>query len=106
LKNIIKTHGSVVSLIKPQFEAGRENVGKHGIVRDRKVHEEVLKNVLAMANAEGFNVKGLDFSPIKGGEGNIEFLAWLERSDTDQGVIEENVDTQKVIDSAYSNLNS
>jgi 23S rRNA (cytidine1920-2'-O)/16S rRNA (cytidine1409-2'-O)-methyltransferase len=59
-----------------------------------------------MANAEGFNVKGLDFSPIKGGEGNIEFLAWLERSDTDQGVIEENVDTQKVIDSAYSNLNS
>ncbi|MCH3989084.1 TlyA family RNA methyltransferase [Pediococcus pentosaceus] len=106
LKNIIKTYGSVVSLIKPQFEAGRENVGKHGIVRDRKVHEEVLKNVLAMANAEGFNVKGLDFSPIKGGEGNIEFLAWLERSDTDQGVIEENVDTQKVIDSAYSNLNS
>lgn len=106
LKNIIKMHGSVVSLIKPQFEAGRENVGKHGIVRDRKVHEEVLKNVLAMANAEGFNVKGLDFSPIKGGEGNIEFLAWLERSDTDQGVIEENVDTQKVIDSAYSNLNS
>lgn len=105
LKNIIKTRGSVVSLIKPQFEAGRENVGKHGIVRDRKVHEEVLKNVLAMANAEGFNVKGLDFSPIKGGEGNIEFLAWLERSDTDQGVIEENVDTQKVIDSAYSNLN-
>ena len=106
LKNIIKTYGSVVSLIKPQFEAGRENVGKHGIVRDCKVHEEVLKNVLAMANAEGFNVKGLDFSPIKGGEGNIEFLAWLERSDTDQGVIEENVDTQKVIDSAYSNLNS
>jgi 23S rRNA (cytidine1920-2'-O)/16S rRNA (cytidine1409-2'-O)-methyltransferase len=106
LKNIIKTNGYVVSLIKPQFEAGRENVGKHGIVRDRKVHEAVLENVLAMANEEGFNVKGLDFSPIKGGEGNIEFLAWLERADSEQGVIDANANIQKVIDSAYDNLNS
>lgn len=106
LKNIIKTGGSVISLIKPQFEAGRENVGKHGIVRDRKVHEEVLKNVLSMANEEGFDVEGLDYSPIKGGEGNIEFLAWLKRADTDHGQMEKSVNIDQVINDAYSNLNS
>lgn len=106
LKNIIKVGGSVVSLIKPQFEAGRENVGKHGIVRNRQVHEEVLNNVLKMANEEGFNVKGLDFSPIKGGEGNIEFLAWLQRADTEKGIIDSSVSIDQVVDSAYSNLNS
>lgn len=106
LKQILKTGGSVVSLIKPQFEAGRENVGKHGIVRDRKVHEEVLKNVLTMANAEGFDVLGLDYSPIKGGEGNIEFLAWLSSTDAELGSISSKVNINEVIDRAYSNLNS
>ena len=106
LKQILKTGGSVVSLIKPQFEAGREKVGKHGIVRDRKVHEEVLKNVLTMANAEGFDVLGLDYSPIKGGEGNIEFLAWLSSADAELGSISSKVNINEVIDRAYSNLNS
>ena len=106
LKQILKTGGSVVSLIKPQFEAGREKVGKHGIVRDRKVHEEVLKNVLTMANAEGFDVLGLDYSPIKGGEGNIEFLAWLSSTDAELGSISSKVNINEVIDRAYSNLNS
>ncbi len=93
-------------MIKPQFEAGREKVGKHGIVRDRKVHEEVLKNVLTMANAEGFDVLGLDYSPIKGGEGNIEFLAWLSSTDAELGSISSKVNINEVIDRAYSNLNS
>ena len=106
LKQILKTGGSVVSLIKPQFEAGREKVGKHGIVRNRKVHEEVLKNVLTMANAEGFDVLGLDYSPIKGGEGNIEFLAWLSSTDAELGSISSKVNINEVIERAYSNLNS
>ena len=106
LKKIIKEKGYVVSLIKPQFEAGRENVGKHGIVRSREVHEDVLRKTLAMAAQSGFNVLGLDYSPIKGGEGNIEFLAWLESSDKDEGVISPYIHINQVLDSAYDNLNA
>lgn len=74
---ILKPEGFVVALIKPQFEAGRENVGKKGVVRDAAVHESVIKNVIAFAKSEGFGVAGLDFSPIKGPEGNIEYLLHL-----------------------------
>ena len=74
---ILKPEGFVVALIKPQFEAGRENVGKKGVVRDAAVHESVIKNVIAFAKGEGFGVAGLDFSPIKGPEGNIEYLLHL-----------------------------
>lgn len=74
---ILKPEGFVVALIKPQFEAGRENVGKKGVVRDAKVHQEVINNVIAFAKAEGFGIAGLDFSPIKGPEGNIEYLLHL-----------------------------
>lgn len=74
---ILKPEGFVVALIKPQFEASRENVGKKGVVRDAAVHESVIKNVIAFAKGEGFGVAGLDFSPIKGPEGNIEYLLHL-----------------------------
>lgn len=74
---ILKPEGFVIALIKPQFEAGRENVGKKGVVRDAAVHESVIKNVIAFAKGEGFGVAGLDFSPIKGPEGNIEYLLHL-----------------------------
>lgn len=74
---ILKPNGFVIALIKPQFEAGKENVGKKGVVRDAKVHEAVIKNVIAFAKGEGFGVAGLDFSPIKGPEGNIEYLLHL-----------------------------
>lgn len=67
----------VVCLVKPQFEAGRENIGKHGIVKNPKVHKEVIKRVVACARENGFSVMGLDYSPIKGGDGNIEYLLWL-----------------------------
>ncbi|MEW9699123.1 TlyA family RNA methyltransferase [Paenibacillus sp. SI8] len=76
LKEILKDRGSVVALIKPQFEAGREKVGKSGVVRDPGVHEEVLTAVLTFAEELGFALKGLTYSPITGGEGNIEFLAY------------------------------
>jgi 23S rRNA (cytidine1920-2'-O)/16S rRNA (cytidine1409-2'-O)-methyltransferase len=75
LKMILKPEGTVISLIKPQFEAGREKVGKSGVVREASTHKEVLTNVLTTAANQGFKLKGLTFSPITGGEGNIEFLA-------------------------------
>ncbi|MBQ3114372.1 MAG: TlyA family RNA methyltransferase [Phascolarctobacterium sp.] len=80
---ILKPEGFVVALIKPQFEAGKENVGKKGVVRDAKVHEDVIKNVISFAKGEGFGIAGLDFSPIKGPEGNIEYLLHLTKGDDD-----------------------
>ncbi|WP_035426691.1 MULTISPECIES: TlyA family RNA methyltransferase [Sediminibacillus] len=77
LANLIKNKGEIVALIKPQFEAGREQVGRKGIVRDAAVHRQVLRDILSFAVAEGFSVKGLTFSPITGGDGNIEFLAYF-----------------------------
>ena len=74
---ILKDDGQVLSLIKPQFEAGREHVGKKGVVKDENVHKQVLENVLGQAEDIGFQVLGLDYSPIRGPEGNIEYLAWL-----------------------------
>ena len=69
----------MVCLIKPQFEAGRDKVGKKGVVRDRSVHEEVVENVTAMAAGLGFDILGLDFSPIRGPEGNIEYLMYIKK---------------------------
>lgn len=69
----------MVCLIKPQFEAGRDKVGKKGVVRDRSVHIEVVRRIVDYADMIGFSVKGLTYSPIKGPEGNIEYLMWLEK---------------------------
>ncbi|WP_155286704.1 TlyA family RNA methyltransferase [Lacticaseibacillus zhaodongensis] len=80
LRPILKPDGDAVVLIKPQFEAGPENVGKHGIVRDPAVHRAVLESITTFAVEAGYSVLGLDFSPIKGGEGNIEFLAHLRNT--------------------------
>lgn len=74
VKNLLVPEGEVVCLIKPQFEAGREKVGKKGVVRDRKVHKEVIELVLDYAQSIGFVPLNLDFSPVKGPEGNIEYL--------------------------------
>jgi 23S rRNA (cytidine1920-2'-O)/16S rRNA (cytidine1409-2'-O)-methyltransferase len=77
LKQILGEEGSVVALIKPQFEAGREKVGKSGVVRDPDVHLEVVRSIVGFAEEIGFHLYGLTYSPIRGGEGNIEFLAYL-----------------------------
>lgn len=74
---LLREGGQAVCLIKPQFEAGREKVGKKGVVRDRKVHVEVIESVSDCVQAIGFTIMGLDYSPIKGPEGNIEYLIWL-----------------------------
>ena len=77
VKACLKEDGQVVCLIKPQFEAGREKVGKKGVVRDRQVHEDVIKQIMDFALALGFSLLHLDYSPIKGPEGNIEYLLHL-----------------------------
>ena len=77
LRALLKPEGQAVCLVKPQFEAGREKVGKKGVVRDPRVHLEVVERFLADAGDAGFSVKGMTFSPIKGPEGNIEYLAHL-----------------------------
>lgn len=80
--DLLNEEGQLIALIKPQFEAGRENVGKKGVVRDKKVHAEVIENVLHTAQEIGFVIGGVDFSPIKGPEGNIEYLLWAGKNIT------------------------
>lgn len=77
---LLKEGGEMVCLIKPQFEAGREKVGKKGVVREPEIHEEVITAVIPFARQTGFSVKGLTFSPVKGPEGNIEYLVFLQKT--------------------------
>lgn len=93
VKNLLISDGEVVCLIKPQFEAGREKVGKKGVVRDRKVHKEVIEMVLEYALSIGFVPIHLDFSPVKGPEGNIEYLLHLKN-----GGDKEEVNWETIID--------
>ena len=100
---ILSDVGEVVALIKPQFEAGRDKVGKKGVVRDKKIHEEVLNYVLTCAQNLHFKIFGLDFSPIKGPEGNIEYLTFLSKNfDVDAINLDEKINA--VIDAAHSIL--
>ena len=78
-RNLLKDGGQMVCLIKPQFEAGREKVGKKGVVREPEIHEEVVHKILDFADLVGFHILNLEFSPIKGPEGNIEYLVYLEK---------------------------
>ena len=99
----IKEGGSVVALIKPQFEAGREKVGKHGIVHDPKTHLEVVQDIMAFSASVGYDVCELDFSPITGGQGNIEFLIHL-KSVGGEGKIMPEVDAAAVVKQAHAVL--
>ena len=83
---LLTEDGEVLCLIKPQFEAGREHVGKKGVVRDRQTHMDVLREFLHNAQRSGFSIKGLTFSPVKGPEGNIEYLGLLGYSGTDEDI--------------------
>lgn len=78
LQGLMTHDGEIVALIKPQFEAGREKVGKKGVIKDPKVHAEVIENVVTFARELGFGILGIDHSPIKGPEGNIEYLVYLK----------------------------
>ena len=81
VRQLWKPGADYICLIKPQFEAGREEVGKKGVVRDPAVHEEVVRGILDFAPSIGFSVMGLDYSPIKGPEGNIEYICWLKKGE-------------------------
>ncbi len=104
LSQILKAGGSVATLIKPQFEAGREAVGKHGIVKDAQTHLNVINQVADYAQENGFSLTGLDYSPIKGGSGNIEFLAHLVLDGGASTMDAQN--RQAVVDCAHEQLNA
>lgn len=90
VKALMKEGASMVCLIKPQFEAGREKVGKKGVVRDPAVHREVIESIVSYAGGLGFAICGLDFSPIRGPEGNIEYLLYIKKEDKNfEGISQE-----------------
>ena len=101
-KELLKENGQMVCLIKPQFEAGREKVGKKGVVRDQKVHLEVIEKVIDFATSIGFSVKNLEYSPIKGPEGNIEYLVHIRKDDL--GETEAAIDAAAVVAAANGEL--
>ena len=104
IRNYLKEDGQIVALIKPQFEAGREKVGKKGVVREISTHYEVIEMVLSYAISIGFEVLALDFSPIKGPEGNIEYLVHLQKTDIPQSMEDLQIDWKKVADEAFLHL--
>ena len=93
LRELLKDGAETVCLIKPQFEAGREKVGKKGVVREKAVHEEVIEAVIGFASTSGYEVLGLDYSPVKGPEGNIEYLIHLRKAVVEKEAVEENAET-------------
>lgn len=106
VKNLLTADGEIVCLIKPQFEAGRDKVGKKGVVRDIRVHEEVIVNVLEYAMSIGFDVLGLLYSPIKGPEGNIEYLAYLKKTDKENGELLIDTTPNEVVKLSHEKLNA
>lgn len=102
VKNLLLDNGRVVCLIKPQFEAGREKVGKKGVVREKSVHIEVINMVIEYAKSIGFHILALDYSPIKGPEGNIEYLLYLDNdiSSSDNELI----NVSEIVSNAHDSL--
>jgi len=92
--------GEVICLIKPQFEAGRDKVGKHGVVREPEVHREVIRSIIDFTKENGFTVKGLTFSPIRGPEGNIEYLIYLSKESGAQ--VTGAIDVHETVNEAHS----
>ena len=102
MRELMKDNASAVCLIKPQFEAGKENVGKKGVVRDKSVHESVVNDIVGFALNNGFSVHGLDFSPVKGPQGNIEYLVLLQKAD--ETVNDSNVDIADLVNRSHETL--
>lgn len=100
LRGLMKRSGQAVCLIKPQFEAGKDKVGKKGVVRDKAVHQEVLEHFLEHAASAGFGVRGLTWSPIRGPEGNIEYLGWLSA----EGGMAGSWDLKELVEASHAKL--
>ena len=98
---LLDEHKEMVMLIKPQFEAGREKVGKKGVVRDPAVHEEVIEKIYDFVNSQGLKIHGLDFSPVKGPEGNIEYLIYIN-ADGDESISKDCISS--VVKAAHDKL--
>ena len=105
VKELLHPHGEIICLIKPQFEAGREKVGKHGVVREKETHVDVIRGIISYALQMEFKVKGLSFSPITGPEGNIEYLLYITKADEEKTNSEWTEEIEKVVNDAHKNLN-
>ncbi len=103
MRTLMKENATAVCLIKPQFEAGRENVGKKGVVRDKNVHIAVIEKIIALLYENKFSLLGLTFSPVKGPEGNIEYLCFIQKSDCPENKAD--VTAQQVVEASYEELN-
>lgn len=103
LMPLLKTEGECVCLVKPQFEAGKEKVGKKGVVREKSTHVEVIENVIEYASDNGFSILNLDFSPVKGSEGNIEYLLYIKKMDDSICLVDSDM-IKKVVDDSHSAL--
>ncbi|WP_188206118.1 TlyA family RNA methyltransferase [Alkalibacillus aidingensis] len=105
LKNLLVDHADVIALIKPQFEAGKDQVGKKGIVRERSIHVQVVKDMIKFIGEQGFSVIHLDYSPITGGDGNIEFLVHAKWTKGDiQPLSIEDSDVNRIVDEAHDSF--
>lgn len=104
IRNYLQERGQIVALIKPQFEAGREKVGKKGVVREASTHMEVIEKVIDYARTIGFDVLNLEFSPIKGPEGNIEYLVHLEKCLDGEGKIADGISIDQTVSAAFGEL--
>ena len=103
MRTLLKDGGTAVCLIKPQFEAGKENVGKKGVVREKSVHIAVIEKIINLIKETEFSLLGLDFSPVKGPEGNIEYLCYIKK--TDKCEILSDVTAESVVEASYNALN-
>ncbi|SNU07171.1 23S rRNA (cytidine1920-2'-O)/16S rRNA (cytidine1409-2'-O)-methyltransferase [Lachnospiraceae bacterium] len=106
LRELMTEDAECVCLIKPQFEAGREKVGKKGVVREKSTHIEVIENVLEFTKNSGFEVLGLDYSPIKGPEGNIEYLMYIRKTAEHDSLEPENTESSKLSDDEIRRIKS
>ena len=102
MRTLLKDGGSAVCLIKPQFEAGKENVGKKGVVREKSVHIAVIEKIIGLLEENKFSLLGLDFSPVKGPEGNIEYLCYIRKEDDFQIG---DFSAEEVVEKSYEALN-
>lgn len=102
LHNLLKDNGTAVCLIKPQFEAGKENVGKKGVVRDKNVHIAVVEKIIGIVSENNYSLLGLDFSPIKGPEGNIEYLCYIKKTEFAENL--SNITAKEIVELSYAAL--
>lgn len=103
MRNLLKEQGTAVCLIKPQFEAGRENVGKKGVVREKSVHIAVIEKIIGLLDDNKFSLLGLDFSPVKGPEGNIEYLCYIRKDEEPKS---NKFSAEEIVEKSYLALNN